>query len=109
MGKRRVAITTVASTSNFKLKQKDMSAQATQLPELQRKVKHVLSTPARRARTYLSITTTTKQRLRNLDSGRCLITFEKTPTASQQAAHIVTRKTSMKDVCSCVICFLTYG
>ncbi|KIL53896.1 hypothetical protein M378DRAFT_174534, partial [Amanita muscaria Koide BX008] len=33
-----------------------------------------------------------------LDSGRCLITFEKKPNASQQAAHIVARKTSTTDL-----------
>ncbi|KAF8798826.1 hypothetical protein BYT27DRAFT_6878981 [Phlegmacium glaucopus] len=94
MGKKRVAFT-AASTS----KQKDTSVQVqvSPPPQSRRKAKHVLrpSPPAKRVQTYSSITTITKQRLHDLDSGRCLITFEKTPIASQQAAHIVARKTSM--------------
>lgn len=42
--------------------------------------------------------TDTKERLRDLDSGRCLITFEKTLAASQQAVHIVARNTKPTDL-----------
>ncbi|KAF5372388.1 hypothetical protein D9615_009291 [Tricholomella constricta] len=83
-----------ASTS----KQKDTPAPSTPPSRSKPKAKRGLSTPARRVRTYPSITTTTKQRLHALDSGRCLITSENMPTASQQAVHIVARKTPTKMV-----------
>ena len=41
--------------------------------------KRVLIKPARKVQAPPSITPTTKQRLHDLDSGRCLITFEKCP------------------------------
>ncbi|KAF8234603.1 hypothetical protein L208DRAFT_1393806 [Tricholoma matsutake] len=85
MGKWHVGFTTAASTS----RQEDVSAHATPPPQPPRQAKHILS-----MQTYSSIATTTKQRLCDLDSGRCLITFEKMPNASQQVAHIVAHKTS---------------
>ncbi|KAF5372304.1 hypothetical protein D9615_009313 [Tricholomella constricta] len=93
MGKKRVAFTAAAST----LKQKDTPAPSTPPSRFKPQAKW-LSTPARRVRTYSSIPTTTKERLHALDSGRCLITSENMPTASQQAVHIVAPKTPTKDV-----------
>ncbi|KIL58429.1 hypothetical protein M378DRAFT_170589 [Amanita muscaria Koide BX008] len=58
----------------------------------------VAGTPPGRAHTITSLTTNAKQRLHVLDSGRCLITFEKTLSVSQQAVHIVARRTKPTDL-----------
>ena len=57
MAKKHVTFTATAST----LKQKDTPAPVTPLCNPWHRVKHILSTPARRVQTYSSITTTTKQ------------------------------------------------
>lgn len=95
---------TTASTS----KRKDTTAlaQAMPLPELRIGVQPKITvTPPRRISYHSSIPTVTKRRLHELDAGKCLITSEKTPTASQQVVHIIARKTPESEVRSCVFIF----
>ncbi|KAM6493627.1 hypothetical protein JOM56_009988 [Amanita muscaria] len=87
---KQVAFTASASTSKQKYTPPPAASLATPLHQSQQ---HVAGTPPGRAHTYTSLMTNTKERLRDLDSGRCLITFEKTLAASQQAAYIVVRNT----------------
>ena len=50
-------------------------------------------TLAKRAKMFSTLFPSVKERLHNLDSGRCLITFEKKLSASFQAVHILPCKT----------------
>ncbi|KAM6493651.1 hypothetical protein JOM56_010012 [Amanita muscaria] len=72
---KQVAFTAGASTSKQKYTPPPAASLATPLHQSQQ---HVAGTPPGRAHTYTSLMTNTKERLRDLDSGRCLITFEKT-------------------------------
>ncbi|KIL59203.1 hypothetical protein M378DRAFT_27122 [Amanita muscaria Koide BX008] len=92
---KQVAFTAGASTSKQKYTPPPAASLATPLHQSQQ---HVAGTPPGRAHTYTSLVTDTKERLRDLDSGRCLITFEKTLAASQQAAYIVARNTKPTDL-----------
>lgn len=68
-------------------------------PPPQSRRKQQPKTPAKRAKTFSSIAPNVKKRLLELDFGRCLITFQKMPTASQKVARILRRRTKAFKVC----------